>query len=46
MIRRNYAKSFAGFATRIIAKITALSIIQWRNQRLGININKLKGTNP
>ena len=32
LIRRNYAKSFAGFKTRILAKITALTLIQ--------NINK------
>lgn len=43
MIRRNYAKSFTGFTTRIIAKVTALTLIQWRNKRLNRNINKLKG---
>jgi len=31
MIRRNYAKSFLGFKTRIISKITALTIIQFIN---------------
>ena len=35
MIRRNYAKSFQGFATRILSKITALTMIQWINQRQG-----------
>lgn len=42
MIRRNYAKSFQGFATRILTKITALTVIQWINQRRGNNINNLK----
>jgi len=42
MIRRNYAKSFQGFATRILSKITALTMIQWVNQRQGNNINNLK----
>ncbi len=32
MIRRNYAKSFQGFKTRILAKITALTIIQFINK--------------
>jgi len=42
MIRRNYAKSFNGFATRILSKITALTMIQWVNHRSGNNINNLK----
>ena len=42
MIRRNYAKSFAGLATRVVAKITALTIIQLHNKNLGRNINRLK----
>ncbi len=42
MIRRNYAKSFAGFSTRIIAKMTALTIIQYLNKKKGENINNLK----
>jgi hypothetical protein len=42
MIRRNYAKSFNGFATRIISKITALTLIQWINKMNGNNINNLK----
>jgi hypothetical protein len=43
MIRRNYAKSFQGFKTRILAKITALTIIQFIN-KFDFNrpINKLK----
>jgi hypothetical protein len=31
MIRRNYAKSFAGFSNRILSKVTALTLIQWIN---------------
>jgi hypothetical protein len=32
MIRRNYAKSFIGFKTRILSKITALTIVQYINR--------------
>ena len=32
MIRRNYAKSFSGFKTRILSKITAVTIIQYINK--------------
>lgn len=32
MIRRNYAKSFEGFKTRILAKISALTLIQFINK--------------
>ncbi len=43
MIRRNYAKSFEGFKTRILSKITALTIIQFINKfHFNRNINKLK----
>ena len=42
MIRRNYAKSFNGFAARILSKITALTMIQWINLRNGNNLNNLK----
>lgn len=31
MIRRNYAKSFEGFRTRILSKITAMTLIQYLN---------------
>ena len=43
MIRRNYAKSFQGFKTRILTKITALTIIQYLNKfEFNRNINNLK----
>ena len=32
MIRRNYAKSFEGFKTRIVAKITSLTLVQYINK--------------
>ena len=32
MIRRNYAKSFEGFKTRILAKITYLTLVQYINK--------------
>lgn len=43
MIRRNYAKSFEGFKTRILSKITALTLIQYLNQFVyHRNINNIK----
>jgi len=43
MIRRNYAKTFNGFKTRILSKITSLTIIQYINKFIfDRNINKLK----
>ena len=43
MIRRNYAKSFEGFKTRIIAKVTAMTTIQFINKFVfNRNINTLK----
>jgi len=43
MIRRNYAKTFEGFKTRILAKITTLTTIQYINKFvLNRNINNLK----
>lgn len=43
MIRRNYAKTFQGFRTRIISKITALTTIQYINNFIfGRNINNIK----
>ena len=42
MIRRNYAKSFEGFKTRILAKITTLTTIQYFNKFIfNRNINSL-----
>lgn len=43
MIRRNYAKSFNGFKTRILSKITALTTIQYINKFIfDRNINNIK----
>ena len=43
MIKRNYAKSFEGFKTRILAKITALTVVQFINKAyFKRNINNLK----
>jgi len=42
MIRRNYAKSFDGYKTRILSKITSLTVIQLINKLLNRNINNLK----
>jgi len=43
MIKRNYAKSFDGFKTRIASKITSLTIIQYINKFIfDRNINNLK----
>lgn len=43
MIRRNYAKTFEGFKTRLLAKITALTVVQYINKTyFNRNINNLK----
>ena len=42
MIRRNYAKSFQGLTTRILSKLTTLTLIQWFNRRNGTHLNNLK----
>lgn len=43
MIRRNYAKSFQGFKTRILTKLTAVTLIQYLNKfKFNRNINNLK----
>lgn len=43
MIRRNYSKTFEGFKTRILAKITTLTTIQYLNKFVfNRNINNLK----
>lgn len=41
-IRNNYAKTFVGFKTRILAKITDLTVIQLINKQNNRNINNLK----
>lgn len=42
-IRRNYAKTFQGFKTRILAKITAMTLIQYMNKVIfDRNINNIK----
>lgn len=42
MIRRNYAKTFDGFKSRILSKMTALTVIQYINHCENRNINNLK----
>ena len=43
MIRRNYAKSFRGFKTKILSKITALTTIQYIKKFIfNRNINNIK----
>ncbi len=43
LIRRNYAKTFEGFKTRILAKITALTLVQYINKFIVDRpINKIK----
>lgn len=43
MIRRNYAKSFDGFKTRVLAKITALTVVQHINHFVfNRNLNAIK----
>ncbi len=43
MIRRNYAKSFDGFKTRILSKIAALTVVQYINKTIfNRNINNIK----
>lgn len=43
MIRRNYAKTFMGFKTRILAEITAMTLVQFMNKFIfNRNINNIK----
>ncbi|MFT3920105.1 MAG: AAA family ATPase [Cloacibacterium sp.] len=43
MIRRNYAKTFEGFKTRLLSKIMALTVVQFINKEyFNRNINNLK----
>jgi hypothetical protein len=41
-MNQNYAKSFAGFQTRIISKIAAFTVSQYLNFRDGLPIGKVK----
>lgn len=42
MIRRNYAKSFAGLASRVLCKVAAFTFIQWLNVRENRPISHVK----
>ena len=42
MLKRNYAKSFAGLAIRILSKITSVSMLQYINAQNNKPINHLK----
>ncbi len=43
MIRRNYSKTLQGFKTRVLSKITALTVVQYINKFiLNRNINNIK----
>ncbi len=45
MIKPNYAKTFEGFRTRVLAKITTLTTFQYLNKFVfNRNINNLKIT--
>lgn len=42
MVKRNYAKTFNGLKTRIIAKVTSVTILQYINSLNGKPINHIK----
>lgn len=42
MLKRNYAKTFEGLGTRIITKITGLTMMQYINKQNGRPINNIK----
>ncbi len=42
MIRRNYAKTFAGLAARVLTKITAFTMVQFYNFQNGLKLNHIK----
>ena len=42
MLKRNYAKSFVGLATRVISKIAGLTILQYINKLNNKPINNIK----
>lgn len=41
-IKHNYAKSFDGYHARIIAKITAITVLQTINESKGLPLNRIK----
>lgn len=42
MLKRNYAKTFAGLSVRVLSKITAITVLQMINRNSGRPINRLK----
>src|SRR5699024_3091171 len=42
MLKRNYAKSFIGLRARLIAKVTAVSLLQYINEQNDRPINNIK----
>lgn len=42
MLKRNYAKSFVGLRTRLIAKVTAVTLLQYLNEQNNRPINHIK----
>lgn len=41
-LRRNYARSFTGLATRLSSKLSATSLLQFINFKNGLKISKIK----
>lgn len=45
MIQRNYAKSFTGFKSRILAKVTAMTLLQFLNKFIyNLSVGRIKHT--
>ncbi|RYE17976.1 MAG: IS982 family transposase [Sphingobacteriaceae bacterium] len=42
MLKRNYAKTFLGLRTRVMAKVTAVTVLQYVNYQNGKPINHIK----
>ena len=42
MLKRNYAKTFAGLGTRIITKVTGLTLLPYMNKQNGRPMNNIK----
>lgn len=42
MLKRNYAKSFVGLSTRVISKLTAVTVLQYFNKCNGLPLNHIK----